>query len=195
MCISSFHTYNNLQSSAVVKAFFGSKEHKLSANTSPKTTRTPRTKHAAGSIKQWALRVEEAARQRGMSRIDTATYLEISTGYWNTLLTGGGSNQSEVGRDLLQRSASLLNTSLLTVYLLCGLLQPEDLYFTTDHEAELAKAYRRMCEDIDLASHLPTPAEWEGKKPMSIRTRYGYALLYELATQKTLLEKASLVST
>lgn len=167
----------------------------MSASTPPKkATRTPRTKHAAGSIKQWALRVEEAARQKGMSRVDTAGYLDISVGYWNTLLTGGGSNQSEVGRDLLQRSATLLGTSLLTVYLLCGLLQPEDLYFTTDHESELAKAYRRMCEDIDLAAHLPTPAEWEGKKPMSVRTRYGYALLYELATQKTLLEKANLVS-
>lgn len=147
-------------------------------------------KREGGSIAQWAMRVDEAAKERGMTRAETADYLGISMGYWNTLLAGGGSNQVEVGRELLARSAALLSTSVLSAYLLSGQLTGRDLYFATDHEAELRRHYSIMLDNPDLASYMPSPKEWAA---LSVRARYGITVLYNMATRNELMKRVALV--
>lgn len=149
-------------------------------------------KQHSDGISRWAHSVVAAGADRGWSRSDTARYLGVSIGYFNVLLVGGGENQKTLGRPVIEASAKLLGTSVLNVCLQSGMLTLSDLYYETDHETTLKAAYKRMMSDSDLCAHLPSAAEWDGKQPLSERSKYGIALLYELASRNGILEKAEI---
>ncbi len=148
----------------------------------------------SAAIAKWAHAVEDAAASRGWSRAQTAAHLNISIGYFNVLLKGGGQNQKNLGRPAIETSAELLNTSVLNVYLQSGMLKLSDLFHMTDHEAFLNTAYKRMMGDADLCSHLPTPEEWSGEQPLSVESKYGIVMLYELASKNAILERTEILA-
>ena len=165
--------------------------------TAPAKMKAKKPKAASGSqrseaIARWARSIEAAGADRGWSRAETATYLGISIGYFNVLLTGGGENQKAIGRPLIEGSAKLLGTSVLNICLQAGMLTLSDLYYETDHVLTLEAAYKRMAADPELCSHLPSPDEWAGKVPLSTRSKYGITLLFELASRNLMLDKAEI---
>lgn len=147
----------------------------------------------AHGIRRWASAVEAAGTKRGWSRAQTAEWLGVTIGYFNVLLSGGSKTQKQLGKELLCRSAELQGMSVVGVMLQAGLLQMSDLYATTDHEADLAAAYSRMNEVPELCAHLPTPDEWNGKAALSLHSKYGIAILFEIASERLFLQKRSLI--
>lgn len=156
-----------------------------------RTTKPERTIQKTGSIRKWAQCVEAAAKRQGLDYGQTAEYLDITLSYWAVLRGGGNIHQKEVGTDVVRRSAELLGTSVLDAYLLVGILQTEDLYHHVDKESELERAYSKMREDVSFSQLIPTHDEWVA---LSLNTRYGLVILFEVATRKDLFEKAALMS-
>ena len=70
---------------------------------------------AKQAISRWASMVELAGKSRDWTRAQTAEYLGISFGYFSSLLAGGGSSQTTIGRKVIEKSAELLDTSVLNV--------------------------------------------------------------------------------
>lgn len=141
-----------------------------------------------GSVRQWASAIEEAGRQRGLSKSEIAGLLGISIGYFNALLSDSGDKSRALGRPLLEASAGFLGESVIGVMLMAGLLDYEDLVFTPNHEETLDSFYSRLSADPLLCGMLPTWAEWKGGTVLSDASKYRLLHLFSIASGQKILE-------
>ncbi len=154
------------------------------------TTVDPQVVRHVG-IARWARAVEAAGHGKGMSRADVAAYLDVAIGYFNVLLAGGGKSQKVIGHEVLEKSADLLDTSVLSVYLQSGMLKTQDLYQTTNFQNDLDVAYNKMSSNVNFCSYLPDYALWN---QLPINVRYGYVLMYDQATLNQTLDKLEILA-
>lgn len=136
-----------------------------------------------GSVALWAQALLTAAESQGMTQDQLCEELGISGGYLSKLFRGGGNNQQRVSRFLMEKSAEIMKTNVLTVHLLLGLISLEDFYIGADAATRADTAFSKMLADVDWAPYLPTAKEWD---ELSTKSKLGICYLYQSASRNML---------
>jgi len=158
----------------------------LNKSTPTKTTRKPDTSAEASppkskgneSLREWAEQIQAHGERLGMTPQDICQALDITRSYFNVFRRGSPQGV-EPSREILRRSAAFLGVSVVQVFMMAGVLAPQDFYLHSSLEESLDKALSRMRADDEWVSYLPTQEQW---KDMPLNVRVGTVLLYERAT-------------
>lgn len=107
-------------------------------------------------------------------------------------LTGGTRMIANSERARIETFAEYLNVPVVQIYIWGGLLGPRDFIIRKDLDSTLDNIFQIMESDPALTSIVPTKKEWTDKKLFSERAKLFAAQIFELFSNKMMLERATL---
>ena len=129
-------------------------------------------------------RLWERAAQNNDSLADLAVKLEISYPYLMALARGERPTE-KMDRVYLVNAAKYLNLPIGQVYLLAGVLRPEDFIFEPTKEEKMRHAVNAMRNDPLWTAYVPNEQVWEHTDPSM---KLLICLLYERAARTSFFD-------
>lgn len=133
--------------------------------------------------------IRERAREESRDNKWLANLMGLSYPYANSILAGA-KPIGAIPRERLSAIGSWLGIPAVQVYLLAELMEPKDFFVETSLEDRLMHVYKTMGSDPDWRGFMPSIEEWNSS-PLNMRL--ALSIMYERASEKTLLEKAKMV--
>ncbi len=129
----------------------------------------------------------------GLSPTQLAKKLDIAYSYL-VALTSGARMIANAERQRIEKFADYLDVPVAQIYIWGGLLMPKDFIVHTNLDKALDNIFSIMGSDNTLTGILPTPDEWADGNEFSERSKLLIAQLYELYSNRMMLERAQLTS-
>ena len=127
----------------------------------------------------------------GLSPTQLAKKLGIPYSYIVAIINGmrliGNAERSKI-----EIFAEYLQVPIVQIYIWGGLLSPKDFVVKLGLSKTLDNVFKIMQEDHALTNILPTIDEWRNKKEFSESAKLVIAQIYELYSNKMLMERANL---
>lgn len=128
----------------------------------------------------------------GLSPTQLAKRIGIAYSYL-VALTSGMRLIANAERQRVEKFADYLEVPVIQIYIWGGLLSPKDFIVKTTLDKTLDNIFKIMEADPTLIGILPTEVEWANRREFSGRAKLLVAQLFELYSNKMLIERAKLV--
>lgn len=127
----------------------------------------------------------------GLTPTQLAKKLDMAYSYIVSL-SGGNRMIANSERFRIEKFAEYLNVPVIQIYIWGGLLSPRDFIIRKDLNGTLDNIFHIMESDPALTAILPTETEWTDKKLFPEKAKLFAVQLFELYSNKMLLERATL---